>query len=421
MNWKSFLKEKGYTQKEYEDLDVPEMAALDKEYQEEKLNALKDMLDERVKREDMTKLNNMLKELGEFKGEQLTKALDAIEELNGEITKMKEHGGKTPEKSLQDAIKEQIEDVKKIAKGTSRGKDVVIKANVTRASIANNTEAVRLTDIGQLGVKRRAIYDYFSKFPVSTGNHNGTITYIDWDEDTIARAADIVAEGGSFPESTVAYAEYTKKLQKVGDTLPVSEEFGEDAVLASAELDNFLRVNVSTKIDQKLATGAGGANDIEGLYTAAPAYTASASSIADANIKDLVRKMRTAIVKTRGSKYNPNFVAANSDVIDQYILKKDANNNYMFDMNTGQIAGLDIVEDNNLSDNTLVVGDGRFGRIYEMPGITFSEGYKNEQFTDDFKTIKARMRLLFLIRQVDKTGFLKSTSISSDLTTLASS
>ena len=130
--------------------------------------------------------------------------------------------------------------------------------------------------------------------------------------------------------------------------------------------------------------------------------------------------MRTAIVKTRGSKYQPNFVAANSDTIDRYFLKKDANNNYMFDSETGMIAGLDVVEDNNLADNTLVVGDGRFGRIYEKSGIVLSEGMSGTQFVEDMKTIKARARLLFLIREVDKTGFLKATNITTALATLAS-
>lgn len=345
----------------------------------------------------------------------------AIEELQEGINFLKDNYN-TKENlkvTLAKEIKENIEEIKSIVNKQAGNKEVALKANVTRASIADNTEAVRLDSIGQLGVKSRALYDYFSKFPVGDGNHNGTISYIDWDEATIARAAAIVAEGGTFPESTAAFAEYTTKLQKIGDTLPVTEEFGEDEVLAAAELDNFLRVNVNQVVDQKIAVGAGGANDIEGLFTAAPAYTAVASGIADANIKDLVRKMRTSIVKTRGSKYQPNFVAANSDVIDQYILKKDANNNYMFDMNTGQIAGLDIVEDNNLADNTLVVGDGRFGRIYEKSGVVLSEGMTGNQFVQDLKTLKARTRLLFLIREVDKTGFLKSTSISADLVTLA--
>ena len=328
--------------------------------------------------------------------------------------------GKTNVKSeeLSEQIKEHKELIQSIIKG-DKNIEVVVKAATLRASIVGNTEAVRLTDIGQLGVKRRALYDYFTKIPVGDGNHNGTIAYIDWDEATTVRAAASVAEGVAFAESTAKFAEYTKKLQKIGDTLPVSEEFGEDEVLAAAELRNFLNVNVASIIDNKIAVGAGGASDIEGLFTAAPVYTPVASGIADANIKDLVRKMRTAIVKTRGSKYQPNFVAANSDTIDRYFLKKDANNNYMFDAETGMIAGLEVVEDNNLADNTLVVGDGRFGRIYEKSGIVLSEGMIGSQFTSDMKTIKARARLLFLIREVDKTGFLKSINITTALATLA--
>ena len=321
-------------------------------------------------------------------------------------------------KSLTEEIKENKDSIKAIANG-DKNIEVEIKALSNRASIANNTESVRLSDIGQLGVKRRALYDFFPKVQVGNGNHNGTIAYIDWDEDTTVRAAAIVAEGGAFPESTAKFAEYTKKLQKIGDTLPVTEEFMEDEVLASSELAKFVGINVNTVIDTKIAVGAGGANDIEGLYTASPTYTPVASAIPDANIKDLVRKMRTAIVKTRGSKYAPNFVAANSDTIDRYFLKKDVENNYMFDSETGTIAGLAIVEDNNLADNTLVVGDGRFGTIYEKGGVMLSEGMVNAQFTSDMKTIKARVRMLFLIRNVDKTGFLKCTNITTALATLA--
>lgn len=321
-------------------------------------------------------------------------------------------------KALEEELKENKEKINAIAKG-DKNVEVELKALTNRASIANNTESVRLSTIGQLGVKLRALYDFFPKVRVGNGNHNGTISYIDWDEDTTVRAAAIVAEGGTFPESTAKFAEYTKKLQKIGDTLPVTEEFMEDEVLASSELTKFLNINVNTVIDNKIAVGAGGTNDIEGLYTASPTYTPVALGITDANIKDLVRKMRTAIVKTRGSKYAPNFVAANSETIDRYFLKKDGENNYMFDSETGSIAGLTIVEDNNLADNTLVVGDSRYGTIYEKGGVMLSEGFGDGQFVADMKTIKARVRMLFLIRNVDKTGFLKCTDITTALATLA--
>lgn len=344
---------------------------------------------------------------------------EKLEQLALEVKEIETKGENTKGGELVEELKANKEAIKAIAKG-DKNEEVVIKALTNRASIADNTEAFRLSNIGQLGVKKRALYDFFPKVQVGDGNNNGTIAYIDWDESTTVRAAAIVAEGGTFPEDTAKFAEYTKKIQKIGDTLPVTEEFMEDEVMASSELKKFVEINVNTVIDTKIAVGAGGSSDIEGLYTASPTYTPVASDITDANIKDLVRKMRTAIVKTRGSKYAPNFVAANSDVIDTYFLKKDLNNNYMFDAETGNIAGLTIVEDNNLADNTLVVGDGRFGTIYEKGGVVLSEGYSGTQFVGDMKTIKARVRLLFLIRNVDKTGFLKCTNITTALATLAS-
>lgn len=367
--------------------------------------------------------SEMKKNVSDEVKDQIEKANETLKTfLAGEISKQladKGEAGEVKEKTLAEQIKENKDAIKAILNGDKQT-EVTVKTNTLRASITGNTEAVRLSGIGQLGVKRRALYDFFTKIPVGNGNHNGTIAYIDWDEATTVRAAAAVAEGVAFAESTAKFAEYTKKLQKIGDTLPVSEEFGEDEVLAAAELNNFLNVNVSTIIDSKVAVGPGGANDIEGLYTASPAYTPVASGITDANIKDLVRKMRTAIVKTRGSKYQPDFVAANSDTIDRYFLKKDAYYNYMFDSETGMIAGLAVVEDNNLADNTLVVGDGRFGRIYEKSGIVLTEGLSGTQYVSDMKTIKARARLLFLIREVDKTGFLKCTNITTALATLAS-
>jgi phosphoserine aminotransferase len=50
----------------------------------------------------------------------------------------------------------------------------------------------------------------------------------------------------------------------------------------------------------------------------------------------------------------------NSDTFDRYYLAKDLDSNYLFDTVNGTIAGLAVVEDNNIPDNQLVVGDRRY-------------------------------------------------------------
>jgi hypothetical protein len=48
-----------------------------------------------------------------------------------------------------------------------------------------------------------------------------------------------------FPESTAKFIERTP-IRKIGDTLVVTEEFGEDSDAANAELNRFLDINVNT-------------------------------------------------------------------------------------------------------------------------------------------------------------------------------
>lgn len=379
---------------------------------EEKIDALKNNT---VAKTDLEALKNELAQLTE-KG--ATK--EQLDALNASVMELKEsqEAKKEVVKTLFEEVSERKEEIKQVVKGQVG--EIELKADTLRSSITNSASQNFLNTIGQLGVKLVGLYDLFRKVQLSnSANDAGKIVYHDWDEATTVRAAAMVAESATFPESTAKFAKYSKELKKIGDTLPVSEEFGEDEASAAAELEMFLDTNLSQKRDEQIAVGDNTGENLEGLYTASPAYTPVASGIADANIKDLARKMRTSIVKTRGSKYRPDFIAANSDVIDQYMLKKDANNNYMFDAETGTIAGLRIVEDNNLADNTLVIGDSRFGTIYEKGGVTLSKVYVNAQAIEDMMTLKARKRMLLLIRNVDKTGFLKCTDIATALTTLA--
>ena len=319
-------------------------------------------------------------------------------------------------KTMKDEIKENKEAIKEIAKGSNA--ELVVKAETLRASIATNPHDLLLDGIGQLARKKRSLYDTFRKIPVGKGNHNGTISYIDWDETTV-KAAGAVAEGDPFPESTAKFKGYTLALRKIGDTLPVSEEFFEDEEMAAGELGLFLDTNVEDKIDSQLVIGDNTGENLKGLVSSVPAYTPVASGIADANIYDLINKVVESITSTGGSKYSPDFVAMNIADINKLKLKKDTTNNYVFDFNDPRIGSLNIIEDNNVVANTLYVGDSRFARIYEMGGVVLSKGYGANQFTEDMMTLKARKRLAFLIREADKTGFKRVTSISAALVTLA--
>ena len=353
---------------------------------------------------------------------EIAKATQANVDLETQIKELKDANVKPAvAKTLEAQLKESKEAIKSIAKGADS--EIVLKANLVRASITNNTQGYALPDVGQLAHRKLTAYDLFTKIPVSESNNQGVIKYWDWDSATTVRAAAALAEGGTFPASTAKFVEYTLPLQKIGDTLPVSEEFFEDEDMFAAELNMFLDTNVSIKVDTDLITGNGTAPNIKGLNSSVDAYTPVASGITDASIYDLLIKVSESITTTGGSKYTPDFALMNISDINKMRLKKDANFNYVMPpfvtRDGAQVDNMVVLECNAVTANTCVVGDRRYARIYEKGGVTASKGYSGTQFVEDMMTLKIRKRLAFLVRTADKGGFAKVTSISAALTTLA--
>lgn len=347
-------------------------------------------------------------------------AADEFKALKEDVKIIKENmsGGESKTDTTAKQIEENKETLKLMAKKGAPGKEITIKADTLRASVATSVNTLVIDGIGQIQRIKRAFYDVCRKITVSKGNHAGTIAYTDWDESTTVANAAAVAEGVAFNESTAKFKGYTLPLQKIGDTLPVSEEFFEDYEMAAGELRTFIETNVSTKVDYELINGDNTGSHLKGALASIPVFDATpvAGSVVDPNIYDLIVKMFSKITSTGGNKYNPSFAAMNRNSIDLLVLKKDLNNNYQFPPQH-PIFNL-IVEDNNIADDVMFVGDGRYARIYEMGGVVLSQGVTDTQFAEDLMTLKARTRLAFLIRTVDQTGFLRSAGITADLAEL---
>lgn len=391
-----------------------------KEQATEAINAFEAKHKETVRTEAKAMFDSEIKAIqDEFEAK-----LNLVQEHTDKLdVKMQNNKVAMEEKTISMEVKEKKAELKSLANRTSFN-DVEIKATTNRAAVVGNQQAVELSDIGQLATRKLSMYDAFPKFPVSSTNNNGTIRYYDWDSATTVRSAAMIAEGAAFPESTAKWETVTIDLKKVGDTLPVTEEFFEDEAMFAAELKQFLVTNVDLEVDNQIANGDNTGQNMKGLFTSIDAYTPVASGITDASIYDLIPKLKESITTNGGSKYNPNVVFMNIADINKYRLKKDLNNNYIippFVSREGDnIDGVLVIESNVVAANTLAIGDNRFARIYEKSGLMISQGTINDQFTSDMTTLKIRKRLLFLIRNADKGAWKKVTSISAALVTLAS-
>ncbi|MCR9066276.1 MAG: phage major capsid protein [Cytophagales bacterium] len=392
----------------------------------QKINAKQTELDEANKKAlegkaDAAKLKTLEDTVEQLKGDK-NELENKFNEALKTIQKVKEKEQKSVIAKFAD---ENLEAVKK-AIGSGQKLELSLKADFLTTSVTNSMIAQRDNEISPLAHRRLTMYDIFRKVPVSA-DQNGTVRYIDWDTDTTARAAAAIAEGGTFPESTAKFIERSISLEKIGDTIPVSEEMLYDGARFAAELQPFLTQNVNLKVDTDLLDGDGSTPNIFGLDTRANAYTASAAGITDASIYDLIVKVKTAITVNKGNKYAPNVAIINSASFDELILKKDADKNYIrppFVVENGStfyVNGVMVLVNDNVDTNVMYVGDSNYGRIYESAeGYSITVGEVDAQFTTDMKTIKARKRLNLLIKNSEQDAWRKVSSISAALTTLAS-
>ncbi len=311
--------------------------------------------------------------------------------------------------------------LKAIANGDNE--TVELKAITVRASVINNDQAVDLSGIGQLATGRLRAIDLFPTITITGSNDNGTVRYYDWDAATTVRAAAMMAEGGTFPQSTAKWEKFTIDLKKIGDSIPVTAEFFEDEAMFAAELTMFLRLNVDLVANTQVVNGSGAGNNLTGLVTSSPAFVPVASGITDASIYDLIVKVKENIETDQDAKYMADFALMNIADVNLMKLKKDGNNNYIMppfvDRAGNVVDGITIVVENTVVANTMIMGDSRFGRIYEKNGVSITRGTVDAQFVEDTETLKIRKRMLLLVRNVDQTGFRKVTSISAALVTLA--
>lgn len=341
---------------------------------------------------------------------------EAVEKQGEELRKFFEEGEKNG-KSVEQMIHEKKDDIKKLASGEARNFKMHLskKTLVQRTAVAGTTMAMRLPGVGEIPYQSTIISGLFRHAGVSPSS-NGIIRYMD--QENIVRNADSVAEGAQKPESEINWIEKTLSLEKIADSIPVTMEAFKDVSFIESEVRRLLDVNLDLKEDQLLWSGTGVAPQIKGVFTSAllfdpAAYAASPGAVTtqDATIYDLLAVLRVEIVNGKQSKYMPTAVVMNPRDILRYKLAKATDGHYVLPpfiaANGAVIDGMRVAESSQVTPNTLLIGDFRYGTIYDLDGVTVEMGWVNDQFIKNQMTILAEKREGLLIREVDVDAFLK--------------
>lgn len=371
-------------------------------------------------------IGSKLEALG-VKADAIKMLTEAVEKQGVELQKLFS-GNKGPQKSMEEIIFEKAADIKNIAKSSGRTSfkidlPAVNKTEITRASVGSSTQAMRIPGIGQDPYLAAVISDLFPHVQVSPDS-NGVIRYVD--QSTVTRNAASRAESAAAPESVLAWTERTLSIEKVMDSIPVTKEAFNDVGFIAGEINRLMNLNLQLKIDDLLYDGDGNTPNIKGVYTSASALTIAGSayeaSVLDPTIYDLLATVRVDVMNNRQGKYNANVALMNPVDILKMKLSKAADGHYILPpfiaQNGMMVDGLRIVESSQVTADTLLVGDFRYGTIYDLEGATIEMGWVNTQFTENTMTILASQRLGLLIRTVDETAFRKIASIETALGSL---
>lgn len=368
-----------------------------------------------------SELADKLKEVG-IEKETIKKLTEAVEKQGLELQKHFAEGKNRNGKDWEQIVDEHAEKITGMAKSNQRQSikldlPTVRKTEITRASVTSTTQAYRLDDIGQspyLGTQLAGLFRHVTVGP----NSNGVIRYID--QSTVTRNAAATSESAVKPESALAWTEYTLNLEKIADSIPVTKEAFADLNFVKGEIDRLLKVNLSLIIDDELYDGSGSTPHLKGVYTSASNFNYAAYTgytAYQANIFDLIMVMAVQVSSGKQSKYQINTVLISPTDSLRMNMVKDANGVPIMPLylNAMRDMGINIVVSNQVTANTMLVGDFRYGTIYDLEGVSVEMGYINDQFVQNTFTILAEQRLGLLVRTIDADAFLKVTNVTAAL------
>lgn len=411
---------------EQEKLDNQELAVYKTDIAKFKMSEMKKSIEDKVDTEEFEELKKNFENLT---NQRIEAQDDAIEVQGKEIARLKKAAIKDDSEplSLKEALTKGWVDNADKLKAISGGEHGVVtmelKTEVTRASVSGNTMSFTIPGIGKDPIRRMFMEDLFQSGVVGPDS-NGVIRF--WDQDTLTRNAAAVAESATIPESEISWIERTQKIEKIGDSIPVTMEALADVGFIEGEINNFLLENVNLKLDRDLLLGTGVSPILEGVDSFAEAYAAGAFAlkIIDPNIFDVASTAMTQVSNNGLT----NFYASTAIVmhptdVQLARLTKDTHGNYVMPMwmssDGRSIEGVPVIATPLVTQNVMYVGDFTKGTVWSTGGLELEIANQHaSDWLDDVIRLKARIRKSLVVRNIHQNAFVKVSSISAAITAL---
>jgi len=209
--------------------------------------------------------------------------------------------------------------------------------------------------------------------------------------------------GGYKPESGMALVKQTTTVKTLAHWMPMTKRAASDAGQVRTLVDNFLRYGLAEKLEDQILKGAGTGENFLGIANAGILTVGSAGTDIDA-VVDAIRTVRvtgrrrpTTVVMNPADWYSTSFLLA-KDSTGRYILGDPRAS--LEQLNT--LWGMRVVVSEAQTVDTVLVGDFRFGVLWEREGISMSVTDSHlDFFTRNLLVILCEMRAAFGVLDIE--------------------
>lgn len=233
---------------------------------------------------------------------------------------------------------------------------------------------------------------------LAQGNTNSSSVEYD-KEKVFTNSAAPVAEGALKPQSELQYEDATAPVRTIAHWMRASVQILADAPALRSIIDQRLRYGLAFQEEVQLLTGSGSGQNIEGLITAATAYSAPGSLSASTPV-DVVRLM---ILQVALAEYPANGIVMNPIDMAAIEMSKDTAGGYLIGDPQGTIQkrlwGLPVVETQAVTvDKALVGAFDLAAQIFDRQDATVEVSTEDQDnFVKNKVTIRAEQRLALAI------------------------
>lgn len=208
------------------------------------------------------------------------------------------------------------------------------------------------------------------------------------------------AEGVAYAESVYVYTQRSQPVEKITNSLPVTDEQLEDAPQVASLINQDLTFGLRQRLDLQVLVGDGSTPNLKGILDHSIQSQAKGSDpVFDAVFKGMTK------VRVTGRAI-PNAIISHPNDWQDIRLTRTADGQYIMGNPAGEgsttLFGLPVVISDALTENTTLVGDFlNFCYISERRGIDVQVGYVGDQFKEGKRTIRADLRCALTVTRAN--------------------